>query len=58
MARTLAGDFSNGWKRLWEEDVQAHDWHQHISGIDFYSCFVIKHQMHKFFYFDRVLPRG
>jgi len=55
MAMALAGD-PRGLKALSERDVSAGDWHQHTAGIDYYACFVIKHQPRKYFYFRPVLP--
>jgi hypothetical protein len=56
MARTLAGDFF-GFSKLYEEDVNR-DWHARTAGIDFYACFVIKHQTRKYFHFGPLLPPG
>jgi hypothetical protein len=56
MARTLAGDSGPGRAALSSRDVQADDWHKHTSGIDYYACFTIKHQMRKYFHFGPLLP--
>lgn len=55
MARALAGD-PLGRAKLSEKDAQADTWHQRTAGIDYYACFVIKHQPRKFFYFAPLLP--
>lgn len=55
MAMALAGD-ARGIRALSERDVSAGDWHRETAGIDFYACFVIKHQPRKYFYFRPLLP--
>ncbi len=55
MARTLSGDKA-GRDALSATDAQANDWHKETAGIDYYACFVIKHQPRKYFYFKDVLP--
>ncbi len=54
MARTLAGD-ALGYSKLYEEDVNR-DWHARTAGIDYFACFVIKHQPRKYFHFGHLLP--
>lgn len=55
MALALAGD-ARGIKALSERDVSAGDWHRETAGIDYYACFVIKHQPRKYFHFRPLLP--
>ncbi len=55
MAMALAGD-ARGIKALSERDASAGDWHRETAGIDFYACFVIKHQPRKYFHFRPLLP--
>ena len=39
------------------EDAQAREWHSLTSGIDYYACFTLKHQMRKYFLFgDKLAP--
>jgi hypothetical protein len=55
MARTLAGD-AVGLAKLSEKDANADQWHRRTAGIDYYACFVIKHQPRKYFHFGPLLP--
>lgn len=55
MARAIAGDFY-GFSKLYEEDANAGEWHGRTAGIDFFACFVIKHQPRKYFHFGPLLP--
>lgn len=55
MARAIAGDY-RGFSCLYAEDANARDWHMRTEGIDFYACFVIKHQPRKYFHFGPLLP--
>lgn len=54
MARAVAGDFL-GFSKLYEEDHNR-DWHARTAGIDYFACFVIKHQPRKYFHFGPLLP--
>ncbi|MDA1138630.1 MAG: hypothetical protein O3B01_08610 [Planctomycetota bacterium] len=57
MAHALAGTKDVAIKELQKEDVQAKEWHSQTSGIDYYACFTIKHQMRKYFLFgDKLDP--
>ena len=54
MARAVAGD-PVGFSKLYEEDHNR-DWHARTAGIDYFACFVIKHQPRKYFHFGPLLP--
>ena len=57
MAHALAGDRDAAIKELQYEDAQAREWHSLTSGIDYYACFTLKHQMRKYFLFgDKLAP--
>lgn len=57
MAHLLAGDQATALRELQKEDAQARAWHAHTSGIDYYACFTLKHQVRKYFLFgDRLDP--
>jgi hypothetical protein len=55
MAHILGGRAEAGLRRLQEQDHQHDQWHRHTSGIDYYACFTLKHQMRKYFYFGDLL---
>lgn len=54
MAQVLAGR-AGAISDLQLEDAQAKEWHRETSGIDFFACFTLKHQVRKFFYFGEML---
>lgn len=54
MAMALAGN-ARGIRILSDQDVSAKDWHKETAGIDYYACFVIKHQPRRYFFFGPVL---
>jgi hypothetical protein len=56
MARTVAGDTGAGLVALSAKDANADDWNKITAGIDYYACFVIKHQPRNYFHFAPVLP--
>lgn len=57
MAMALSGN-ERGLKALSERDVSAGDWHKKTAGIDYFACFVIKHQPRRYFYFKPLLAEG
>jgi hypothetical protein len=55
MAHALGGTGMAAVKDLQLEDAQRDEWHSATSGIDYYACFTLKHQLRKYFYFGGLL---
>ena len=55
MAHALGGNAEVALKYLQATDHQHDEWHRETSGIDYFACFTLKHQMRKYFYFGDLL---
>lgn len=58
MAHVLGGNSETALKYLRARDHQHEEWHRETAGIDYYTCFTLKHQMRKYFYFGDLLEPG
>ena len=55
MAQAIGGRGMAAVKDLQVEDAQRDEWHSATSGIDYYACFTLKHQIRKYFYFGGLM---